>query len=160
MISSSLIWLSIKKLFFVLCRQSQEWDLRFPLVSILLRCQALVRPSLSALSLLGSPNGQQLWLRCFQCLSMLTSVDLSAGSFNVLPAALFSFVGSFLCVWLQPRVYWFIYKQVIKIDKIGVLMWKAFLLLLSLTVDFSWWRCVSWEFYNHLYGYSVFPSCC
>lgn len=146
MISSSLIWLSIKKLFFVLCRQSQEWDLRFPLVSILLRCQALVRPSLSALSLLGSPNGQQLWLRCFQCLSMLTSVDLSAGSFNVLPAALFSFVGS--------------YKQVIKIDKIGVLMWKAFLLLLSLTVDFSWWRCVWWEFYNHLYAYSVFPSCC
>ena len=58
--------LSTAKPFLALCSLSQEWNLSFPLVFILLCCQAPVRPSPSTLSLLGSPDGQQL-LRCFQC---------------------------------------------------------------------------------------------
>lgn len=81
--------LSIERLFLVLCRLSQEWNLSFPLVSKFLRCQALVSPSPSTLSLLGSPDGQQL-LRCFQCFLCWLLVT-SCGSF-------FSFLSSFLCV--------------------------------------------------------------
>ena len=92
--------LSIERLFLVLCRLSQEWNLSFSLVSTFLRCQALVSPSPSTPSLLWSPDGQQLYYAAFSAfyadfwwrpVSGWFFRCSSCGSF-------FSFLSSFSCV--------------------------------------------------------------